>query len=332
MNLFKKPAPRLEPLPPNPGLDDVFSRFNCVGSIIPNAILIMQRRPKILRAYVQMMGAVTDPETSEVDVGFKRLIAHVTSRAADCRYCMTHTVGLAHCSGVDNAKIEAVWEYRTSPLYTEAERIALDVALAAGGVPNGVRGHRRDVREAARTLERRPDRRDRGDDRTVRVPQSLERHACDAARGRGARARREVPRAPRLGGWQAFEKSMIIGRFNIVLGLVAMILAASTGFALGLTRDAYFQNGYEQITYWRSLTMVGHTHGMPFGMINILFGLLIGRAACSSRFKRYGAVFTASALCLPLGVALRGGLLRVRCGRRASPCLEAPRSYLLASS
>lgn len=43
--------------------------------------------------------------------------------------------------------------------------------------------------------------------------------------------------APRLGGWQAFEESMITGRFNIVLGLVAMILAAITGFALGLTRD-----------------------------------------------------------------------------------------------
>ena len=138
MNLFKKSAPRLEPLPPDPGLADVFSRFNCVGSMIPNAVLIMQRRPKILRAYVQMMGAISDPETSEVDAGFKRLIAHVVSRAAGCRYCMTHTAGLAHCSGVDDAKIDAVWEYNTSPLYTTAERIALDVALAAGGVPNGV--------------------------------------------------------------------------------------------------------------------------------------------------------------------------------------------------
>lgn len=138
MNLFNKPVPRLGPLPPDPGLDDVFSRFNCVGAIIPNAILIMQRRPKILRAYVQMMGAVSDQETSEVDIGFKRLIAHVTSRAAGCRYCMSHTAALALGSGIDDVKLDAVWEYRTNPLYTEAERIALDVALAAGGVPNGV--------------------------------------------------------------------------------------------------------------------------------------------------------------------------------------------------
>jgi len=138
VNLFEKPAPRLEPLLPDPGLDDVFSRFNCVGAIIPNAMLIMQRKPKILRAYVQIMGAVSDPETSEVDLGLKRLIAHVTSRAAGCRYCMSHTTALAIGSGIDDAKFEAVWEYRTSPLYNDAERIALDVALAAGIVPNGV--------------------------------------------------------------------------------------------------------------------------------------------------------------------------------------------------
>lgn len=134
-----KPAPRLEPLPPDPGLADVFARFApaCGGSI-PNAMLVMQRRPKILRAFVQMTGAISEPETSEVDAGFKRLVAHVASRAGGCRYCMSHSAALARGSGINDAKLEAVWEYRTSPLYSEAERIALDVALAAGGVPNGV--------------------------------------------------------------------------------------------------------------------------------------------------------------------------------------------------
>lgn len=99
---------------------------------------------------------------------------------------------------------------------------------------------------------------------------------------------------------------MITGRFNIVLGLVAMVLAGITGFALGLTLDRYFQSGYAQITFWRQLTKVGHTHGMPFGMINILFGLLIARATCSSQLKRFGVVLTALALCLPLGTAMRG--------------------------
>lgn len=138
MNLFDKPAPRLEPLPPDPGLDDVFSRFNCVGAMIPNAILVMQRMPKILHAYVQMMAAISDPATSEVDIGLKRLIAHVSSRAAGCKYCMSHTAALALGSGIKDTKLSAVWEYRTNVLYSDAERIALDVAFAAGGVPNEV--------------------------------------------------------------------------------------------------------------------------------------------------------------------------------------------------
>ncbi len=99
---------------------------------------------------------------------------------------------------------------------------------------------------------------------------------------------------------------MTTGRFNIVLGLTAMILAGFTGFALGLTLEQYFQNGYAQIPLWRQLTKVGHSHGMPFGMINILFGLIIARATCSLRLKRIGAIATALALCLPVGVSLRG--------------------------
>ena len=42
MNLFKKPVPRLEPLPPDPGLDDIFTLFApACGGFIPNGMLIM---------------------------------------------------------------------------------------------------------------------------------------------------------------------------------------------------------------------------------------------------------------------------------------------------
>jgi hypothetical protein len=99
---------------------------------------------------------------------------------------------------------------------------------------------------------------------------------------------------------------MITGRFNIVLGLGAMIAAALVGLALGLTLEPYFASGYAQIPFWRYLTRVAHTHGVPFGLINILFGLLIERATCSLRLKRFGAAFTALALCLPVGGGLRG--------------------------
>ena len=104
---------------------------------VPNSVLIMQRKPKLVKAFAQMYAAVWDPE-SEVSPGFKRLIAHMASRAAGCQYCMAHTAGGAMHMGVEEEKLAAIWEYRSSPLYSEAERMALDFALAAGAVPNDV--------------------------------------------------------------------------------------------------------------------------------------------------------------------------------------------------
>jgi alkylhydroperoxidase family enzyme len=40
--------------------------------------------------------------------------------------------------GVPEEKLAAIWEYRTSPLFSEAERAALDFALAAAAIPNDV--------------------------------------------------------------------------------------------------------------------------------------------------------------------------------------------------
>lgn len=99
---------------------------------------------------------------------------------------------------------------------------------------------------------------------------------------------------------------MIKGRFNMYLGLLALVAAAIAGFALGQSLEPYYKNGYGQIPLWRYLTKAGHTHGMLIGLINIVFGLIIGRADCAALLKRIGAVLTALSLCLPIGVALRG--------------------------
>lgn len=99
---------------------------------------------------------------------------------------------------------------------------------------------------------------------------------------------------------------MTNGRFNIVLGLIALIAATFIGFALGQSLEPYYKAGYGQITFWRYLTKAGHTHGMLFGVINILFGLLIERSGGSDRLKRAASILAALGLLLPLGVSLRG--------------------------
>ena len=134
-----KPSPRITPLPPEhtPELQDAFEAMRKNLGFVPNSMLILQRKPKIARALASLTASIWDP-AGEVDRGFKRLVAHVASRTAGCRYCMAHTAGGALHFGVEERKLAAVWEFRTSPLFNEAERVALDFAIAAASVPNGV--------------------------------------------------------------------------------------------------------------------------------------------------------------------------------------------------
>ena len=134
-----KSAARIEPLPAgqSPELKETFAQFEKTLGFVPNSMLILQRKPKIVNAMAQLTASVWEPD-GEVSRAFKRLVAHVASRAAGCRYCMAHTAGGALLFGIDPAKIEAVWDFRTSPLYTDGEKVALDFAIAAASQPNGV--------------------------------------------------------------------------------------------------------------------------------------------------------------------------------------------------
>lgn len=77
--------PRLAPLPLSPELSDLAPNYAKSLGFVPNSVLIMQRKPKLVRAFTALTAAVWDPE-SEVDRGFKRLVAHVASRAHGCHY------------------------------------------------------------------------------------------------------------------------------------------------------------------------------------------------------------------------------------------------------
>ena len=133
-----KPAPRIAPLSPDlhPELEESFEATKKRMGFLPNSMLIMQRRPKIVKAFVEF-GAAIRSSDCEIEPGLMALISHVCSRAAGCQYCMAHTAhGAAH--RVEEAKLAAVWEYHSNPLFSEKERVTLDFALAAGSVPNDV--------------------------------------------------------------------------------------------------------------------------------------------------------------------------------------------------
>jgi uncharacterized peroxidase-related enzyme len=130
---------RLQPLSPEttPELKSHFDFFLGTLGFTPNSVLTMQRKPKLVQAFAQLNAAVMDP-AGEVDLGFRRLVGHVASQAAGCIYCQAHTLLGAKNFGVSEEKLADVWAYSQSPHYSEAERAALDFALAAATQPNAV--------------------------------------------------------------------------------------------------------------------------------------------------------------------------------------------------
>jgi alkylhydroperoxidase family enzyme len=68
----------------------------------------------------------------------KRLIGYLASMTAGCRYCEAHTTLAAERYGASKERLDAIWSYRESPLFTDAERAAFDFAVAAASVPNAV--------------------------------------------------------------------------------------------------------------------------------------------------------------------------------------------------
>lgn len=131
--------PRLEPLPAShtPELKQHFDFFLTTLGFAPNSVLTMQRKPKLVKAFAQLNAAVMDPE-GEVDLGFRRLVGHLASKAAGCLYCQAHTMLGAKNFGVSPERMAALWDFRTSPLFSERERVALEFALAAASQPNAV--------------------------------------------------------------------------------------------------------------------------------------------------------------------------------------------------
>ncbi|MCR9223732.1 MAG: peroxidase-related enzyme [Hyphomonas sp.] len=100
-----------------------------------NSLKVMARQPTILQGFMGLSAAILGPNAS-LDPILRQMIAHITSAAAGCAYCQAHTAHGAEHRGADAEKLDALWSFETSDLFSPAEKAALDLALAAGSVPN----------------------------------------------------------------------------------------------------------------------------------------------------------------------------------------------------
>ena len=103
----------------------------------PTSLFTMMRRPRIANAFLEMNQAAMENQ-GRVTSALKRLIAYLSSMTTGCRYCEAHAIRAAERYGAVNEQLENIWEYKTHPAFSEAERAALDLAIAASQVPNAV--------------------------------------------------------------------------------------------------------------------------------------------------------------------------------------------------
>lgn len=121
-----------------PELEDVFERAERALGFVPNSFFVMARAPGIARAFSRLSREVIGVP-GKAPLALKRMVAYMASRTVGCQYCSAHTAeAAAEIDGVPAEKIEAIFEYETSPLFTDAERAALRMAQLAATVPNEV--------------------------------------------------------------------------------------------------------------------------------------------------------------------------------------------------
>jgi len=121
----------------SPEVDELARFFDETLGFTPNSVLTMQRRPAIALAFINLNKAVMANEgrlTSEQ----KRLIGLLASSVAGCRYCEAHTALAAERYGASQERLDAIWNYASNPVFSEAERAAFEFTLAAASVPNGI--------------------------------------------------------------------------------------------------------------------------------------------------------------------------------------------------
>ncbi|MCU4652747.1 peroxidase-related enzyme [Roseibacterium sp. SDUM158016] len=127
---------------PTADLDDLSEEYRAPLDVIrasngyiPNSYRILAHRPEILMAFMALSKAVIRDEGT-LDRGFRFLVAYISSSTAGCQFCQAHNIQSAARWGVPEEKLNAIWDYEESPLFTEAERAAFDLARGASLTPN----------------------------------------------------------------------------------------------------------------------------------------------------------------------------------------------------
>lgn len=131
--------PLVSPLDPNANEEakELAEFYAETLGFTPNSLFTMMHRPRIALAFQELNQAVMENK-GRVTSALKRQLAYLSSRTTGCRYCEAHAIRAAERYGSEQDKLNHIWEYKTYPAFSDAERAVFDFAIAASSVPNAV--------------------------------------------------------------------------------------------------------------------------------------------------------------------------------------------------
>ena len=115
--------------------DDIAWLASATG-FTANSMLTLSHRPEIAKAVLGLIRAVVRNPEGTVAPELRWMVAHVSSLSNGCSYCSAHTFKNGADNGVSQEKLDNIWAFETSSVFSEAERAALRVALTGGQCPS----------------------------------------------------------------------------------------------------------------------------------------------------------------------------------------------------
>ena len=103
---------------------------------VPNSLKTMARKPKLLQLFAEL--ALESSRDDTVDMALKYLVGLIVSNISGCMYCQAHLAETSSRENIPDEKIEQVWLFESSEVFTPAERCALRFARDAAMQPNQV--------------------------------------------------------------------------------------------------------------------------------------------------------------------------------------------------
>ena len=119
-----------------PDLAPMLQMVEASMGFLPTSMMTMAHWPELTQAFGGLGATILNG--GELDPGLKQMIAFAVSNAAGCRYCQAHTAKSAQKNAVSAEKLQAIFEFERSDLFSDQEKAALRVAVHAGMVPNAV--------------------------------------------------------------------------------------------------------------------------------------------------------------------------------------------------